>query len=108
VSDNKVSLDFLGEQMLRMQADLRGVRSEQLQMRAEQVKLESEQAGMRADVRDLRSNLGELDTKVERLDMKTDAHHAANQAQFEQVRQTMTTNLEITLQAIRSVDKKIT
>ena len=46
MSDEKVSLEFLGEQMLRMQADLRGVRSEQ-------VRLEGEQVSTRADLKHL-------------------------------------------------------
>ena len=35
MSDGKVNLDFLGEQMLRMQGDLRGVHSEQLKLESE-------------------------------------------------------------------------
>ncbi len=88
MSDDKVNLEFLGEQMLRMQADLRGVRSEQ-------VKLESEQTSMRADFR-------RLEGKVDGLDAKVDRHHAANQAEFKQMRETMALNLEVMLAAFNS------
>lgn len=95
MSDDQVSLDFLGEQMLRMQADLRGVRSEQ-------VKLESEQTSMRADFRRLEGKVDGLDAKVDGLDAKVDRHHSANQAEFEQMRETMALNLEVMLAAFNS------
>jgi len=108
MSGDKVSLDFLGEQMLRMQADLRGVRSEQ-------VKLEGEQANLRADIHRLDSKIDGLDAKVDGLDAKVDgldakvngldakvdAHDRSNQARFDQIDRTMALNLEIVLAAIR-------
>lgn len=86
MSDGSVSLEFLGEQMLRMQSDLRGVRSEQLQ-------LESDQAGMRAD-------LLRLEGKIENLAASLDVR-------FDQVNQTITTNLQVTLAAFSGLEKKI-
>ena len=104
MSDDKVSLDFLGEQMLRMQADLRGVRSDQ-------VRLETE---LRADLRALDGKIDSvdakverLDAKVERLDAKVDAHDASNQARFAQIQQTAATNLAVTLEAFKGLDRKI-
>ncbi len=95
MSDDKVSLEFLGEQMLRMRGDMRELRSEQLQLRSEQVKLESEQTSMRADFR-------RLEGKVDGLDAKVDRHHSANQAEFKQMRETMALNLEVMLAAFNS------
>ena len=86
MSDGKVNLEFLGEQMLRMQADLRGVRSEQ-------VKLESEQASMQAEMTGMRSDLSRLDGKI-------DGFAASVSARFDQVNQTMATNLDIVLKTI--------
>ena len=100
MSDDKVSLDFLGEQMLRMQADLRGVRSEQM-------RLESEQTSTRADLHRLETKVDGVDAKVDRLDAKVDAHDASNQARFNQVNETAAINLAITLEAIKALDRKI-
>jgi hypothetical protein len=85
MSDGKVSLEFLGEQMLRMQADLRGVRSEQ-------VKLESDQANMQAEMQGMRSDLARLDTKLDNFGASVDAR-------FDQVNETMATNLDVVLKA---------
>jgi|SRR4051812_22535244 hypothetical protein len=93
MSDRKINLEFLGEQMLRVQADLRGVRSEQ-------VKLESEQATMQAEMSAMRGDIGGVDTKVERVDAKIDRFSASVDARFDQVNQTMATNLDIVLKAI--------
>ena len=110
MSDDRISLDFLGEQMLSMQADLRGVRSQQ-------VKLESEQTSLRADFRRLETKVDGLDSKVDGLDAtvdrlgakvdgldaKVDAHDRSNQARFDQIDRTMALNLEITLEAIKAI-----
>jgi hypothetical protein len=93
MSDGKISLQFLGEQMLRMQADFRGVRSEQL-------KLESEQATMQADIAGLRSDVSRIDAKVDNLAIRVDNLTTSMDAQFSQVHQTMATNLEIMLNAL--------
>jgi hypothetical protein len=100
MSDDKISLEFLGEQMLRMQADLRGVRSEQ-------VRLESEQTSMRADLRHMQATLVGLDGSVKALDRKLDNFMASVDARFDQVNQTSATNLAITLEAIKGLDRKI-
>ena len=96
---DEVSLEFLGEQMLRMQADLRGVRSEQM-------KLESEQTSMRADFHRLEGKVDRLEGKVDRLEGKVDAHDRSNQARFDQIDRTMALNLEITLEAIRAIGER--
>ena len=81
MSDDRISLDFLGEQMLRMQADLRGVRSEQ-------VKLESEQTSMRADLKRLETKIDNLASSVE--------------VRFEQANRTAAINLEVVLNALKA------
>jgi uncharacterized protein YlxW (UPF0749 family) len=113
MSDEKINLDFLGEQMLRMQADMRGVRSEQ-------VKLESEQTSLRADFRRLETKVDGLDAKVDGLDAKVDRLdakvdrldatmnlrltnlEASMDARFDQVNQTAATNLAVVLNAIEA------
>jgi len=85
MSDDKVSLEFLGEQMLRMQTDLRGVRSEQTRQDGELQNL-----GGKIDV---------VDAKVDRVEKKLDNFAASVDARFDQVNQTMATNLEVMLKA---------
>lgn len=82
MSDDKLSLNFLGEQMLRMQADLRAVRAEQIQ-------LESEQSNFRADLK-------RVEGKVENIGRSVDAR-------FDQGNQTAATNLALTLSAIEKL-----
>ena len=83
MSDRKISPDFLGEQMLRMQTDLRGVRTDQERLEKE----------LRADIR-------HLDVKVDGLGAKVDRHDASNQARFEQLQRTIVTNFEVVLKAL--------
>ncbi len=107
MSDDKVSLDFLGEQMLRMQADLRGVRSEQIKLESEQtsmradfVRLEAKVDGLDVKVDGLDSKVNSLDSKMDSLDAKVGRLAASVDARFDQVNQTAATNLEILLNAI--------
>jgi hypothetical protein len=95
MSDGKVSLDFLGEQMLRMQADLRGVRSEQVKLESEQANMQAEMAGMRVDV-------ASIDTKVDRVETKLDNFAASVDARFDQVNRTMATNLDVVIKALEA------
>jgi len=53
-----VDLRFLGEQIKRLQGDVRQVKSDTAQMRADNVKVESEVAALKAD-------LARLETKLE-------------------------------------------
>ena len=92
MSDDKISLDFLGEQMMRMHADLRDVNSEQR-------RLESE---LRTDMRQIGSKVDGLETKVDRLNAKVDAHDASNKARFDQIDRTMASNLDIMLTAYKA------
>lgn len=78
--------------MLRIQTDLRGVRSDQ-------VRLENE---LRAELHCLDGKVDSVDVKVDRLDTKVDAYDASNKARFDQVDRTMAINLEIMLRAYES------
>jgi peptidoglycan hydrolase CwlO-like protein len=92
MSDDKVSLEFLGEQMLRMQTDVRGVRSEQTRQDGELQNL-----GGKIDVVD--AKVDAVDAKVDRVEKKLDNFAASVDARFDQVNQTMATNLEVMLKA---------
>jgi hypothetical protein len=93
MSDDKISLEFLGEQMLRMRADIRGLTSGHMKLESEQATLQAELIGVRADVR--------------RVETKLDNFMASVDARFDQVNQTSATNLAITLEAIKGLDRKI-
>lgn len=69
----EVDLTFLGEQMKRMQDDVRSLRAEQLR----------------------------LDSDVARIRAEMAAGFAAMDARFDQVHQTMTTNLAVVLEALK-------
>jgi predicted nucleic acid-binding Zn-ribbon protein len=107
MSDGKISLQFLGEQMLRMQADFRGVRSEQVKLESELATTQAEIAGLRSDVSRMASGqvvmqaeITDLRLEVSSVDGKVDNLAASVDAQFRQVRETMATNLEIVLNAL--------
>ena len=80
----EITLDFLGEQMKRMQADLRGVKADVAQLRAEQLRLEADQAAIQAEMA---------------------AGFAAMDARFDQAHQTMATNFAILVNAIEGLNK---
>ena len=121
MSDNRVSLDFLGEQMLRMQADLRGVRSEQVKLESEQTSLradfhrlegkvdgvDAKVGGLDAKVGGLDAKVSGLDAKVERLEAKVDRYDAANDVRFEQMQQTAATNLALVMKTLESVTGEV-
>ena len=76
------TLQFLGEQIARIQAELRELR------------------GVRADVAHLRADIADTRTELaNRMDV-FEAGLASVNAQIAQVRETMTTNLEVVLAAI--------
>ena len=52
-----VDLRFLGEQIKRLQGDVRQVKSDTAQMRADNVKVESEVAALKADLARLENKL---------------------------------------------------
>jgi hypothetical protein len=99
MSDDKVSLEFLGEQMQRMQTDLRGVRSEQTRQEGELQSL-----GVKIDAVDAKLDHVEarLDGKIDRVERKLDNFAASVDARFDQVHQTMATNLEVMLKAFEA------
>jgi peptidoglycan hydrolase CwlO-like protein len=99
MSDDKVSLEFLGEQMQRMQTDLRGVRSEQTRQEGELQSLGSKVDALDSKVDVLDSKIDYVDAKVDRVEKKLDNFAASVDARFDQVHQTMATNLEVMLKA---------
>ena len=109
MSDDKVSLEFLGEQMLRMQTDLRGVRSEQTRQEGELQSLGVQigAVGSKVDAVDAKlDHVGaKLEGKIDRVEKKLDNFAVSVDARFDQVNQTMTTNLEVILKAFEA-DKR--
>jgi hypothetical protein len=86
-------LTFLGEQIRRMQGDLR-------QVRAEQLRLETDQAAMRAELATLRDDVL---AGFERVDERFDRVLHIVDLRFEQTHKAIATNFEILLQAIRGL-----
>ena len=97
MSDDKVSLEFLGEQMVRMQTDLREVRREQAKLEGE---LRADVADVRGDVAGLRADVADVRADVARVDSKLDGLAASVDARFDQVQRTMTANLDVVLKAL--------
>lgn len=95
MSDKTVSLDFLGEQMLRMQADIRGVRSEQ-------VRLDGDLRSLDGKVDRLDAKVDGIAVKVNGVDAKVDRFAASVDARFDQVNQTMALNVEVVLKAFEA------
>jgi outer membrane murein-binding lipoprotein Lpp len=114
MSDGKISLDFLGEQMVRMQTELRGVRSEQVRLDSDLRgldgkvdRLDDKVEAVDAKVDRLDAKVDRLDGKVDRLDAKVDAHDASNKARFDQIQETAAINLAVTLEAFKGLERKI-
>jgi predicted nuclease with TOPRIM domain len=86
MADN-IDLSFLGEQIRQVQSDVRQVRADQLRVESEQVQMQDRLSG--------------LDAKVDRLDAKLDNGFRAVETRFDQVFQTIGTNLKLILEAIK-------
>jgi len=69
MADEPIDLRFLGEQIKRVQGDVRVLKSDVAQLRAEQSKLEGEVAGVKADVTRVEMR---IDTFAERVDDRFD------------------------------------
>jgi hypothetical protein len=86
-------LTFLGEQIRRMQGDLRQIRAEQLRLETDQAAMRAELVGMRADLGTLRDDMAAgFDRVLHVMDFR-----------FEQTHNTIATNFEILLQAIQGL-----
>ena len=90
MADN-IDLNFLGEQMARLQSDVRTVKGDIVQIRAEQARTD-------ADLQGLRSDLGELRFDVRNLE-------ASINARFEQMQQSFATTTEVLLTAINGLKR---
>jgi hypothetical protein len=100
MADDSVDLRFLGRQVQTLQGDVRDLRSDHL-------RLVSDVAGLRADIARLQSEsemtgerVGRLDSRVAQLESEVRAGFKAVDARFDQVSQTMATNLQVILTAI--------
>lgn len=91
-----IDLTFLGEQIRRMQADLRRIWNELLRHDTELTAIRVDVAALRADVNDLRADVNDLRADVS--DLKT--IRPEMNARFDQVHQTMAANLAVVLAAI--------
>jgi predicted nucleic acid-binding Zn-ribbon protein len=85
MADN-LDLSFLGEQMTRLQADMRTVKGDVAQLRADQARIEGDQAEMRSELHEVRQDIRHLEASVN--------------ARFDQVHQTLTSNTQVLLSAI--------
>jgi hypothetical protein len=92
MADDNIDFRFLGQQVKSLQADVRDLRSGHLRR-------ESDVVGMRADISRIEAHIGELA-------QPNDNHHRANQAQFAQLAQTATTNLQIILAELTELKRK--
>ena len=109
MNDGKVSLEFLGEQMARMQTDIRDLKADHVG------KADLRALGDRLEVRidQVDAKVDRVDAKVDRVDAKVDSL-AGNvvarfdnlersiDARFDQVNETMATNLDLVLKAIEA------
>jgi peptidoglycan hydrolase CwlO-like protein len=93
MSDDKVSLEFIGEQMRRMQLDLRS-------MRTDQVRVEEHVRGLDGKIDAVDAKVDAVDAKVDRVERKLDGFIASVDERFEQANRTAATNLDIVLKAI--------
>jgi hypothetical protein len=100
MSDEKVSLEFLGEQMVRMRADIRDVRAEQGRLKSEQISMRADISGVQTGLTGVQAELVDLRGDVRRIDVKIENLAASVDARFDQVHATMATNLDIVLKAI--------
>ncbi|MGH6923110.1 MAG: hypothetical protein ACRED5_05005 [Propylenella sp.] len=107
MSDEKISREFLGEQMVRMRADIRDVRAEQGRLKSEQISMradlsgvQTELVGVKTELAGLQTGLADLRVEVKGIDRKIDNLAASVDARFDQVHETMATNLNIVLKAI--------
>jgi predicted nucleic acid-binding Zn-ribbon protein len=87
MSSDNVDLRFLGERMQQMQSDLRQVRADQLRQESEQVRTQD--------------RLSRVEDKVDRLEATVQTGFKSIDARFDQVFQTMATNMRILLEALK-------
>jgi chromosome segregation ATPase len=87
--EEPIDLRFLGEQIKRVQSDMRVVKGDIAQLRAEQTKLEGEVAGVKAD--------------VTRVEMQLDAFRERVDDRFEQATELAKSNFRILDQKIDRV-----
>jgi peptidoglycan hydrolase CwlO-like protein len=100
MSDDKVSLEFLGEQMRRMQLDLRGIRTDHMRLEEHVRGLDGKIDAVDAKVDRVDAKVDRVDARVDRVERKLDGFIASVDERFEQANRTAATNLDIVLKAI--------
>lgn len=101
---------FIGEQVARMQGDLRGVKADVALVRAEQLRLE-EDLLLRFDILEksvgqLAMTVDQLEKSVGQLGRSAENFEKSVDAQFDLLHTTMATNLEVLLTALNSKSEK--
>ena len=94
---DNVDPTFLGEQIARLQADMRTVKSDLLQVRTDQARLDGEMSDVRQELTAFRMS---VEARFDGLERSIDFR-------LEQVNRTAATNLEIVLAAIDGLRQKI-
>ena len=101
----EADLTFLGEQIKRMQSDLRHVRAEQLRLEADVMeRLDTFERSVDARFDAVDARLNSIDARFNSIDARFDAVDArfnSIDARFEQVHRTMAVNLDVLLAAIK-------
>ena len=93
MTDEPIDLRFLGEQIKRVQGDVRVVKTDGAQMRADLSRLEGEVAGVKAD--------------VTRVEMRLDAFAESVSDRFDQVVELIKSSFRSLHQRIDGLDAKI-
>ena len=105
MTDDAVDLRFLGQQVQKLQVDVRDLRTDLRDLRSKQLRLEGDVASLRTSMEVAFESFGDrferLEGRMDRLETVVKNGFAANDARFEQMAQTAATNLQIVLAAVK-------
>lgn len=96
-ADN-IDLAFLGQQVQKLQGDMRDLRTDVRDLRSKQLRLEGDVASLRTS---MELGLEVVSDRINGLESETRKGFAAVDDQFKQMAQTAATNLEIVLAAVK-------
>jgi phage shock protein A len=112
MAEQTVDLAFLGEQMKSLQTHARRMDAEMTVIREKVVLVESEQVELRDNLfhatGELTVRMGQLEKRTLGVERQLATMDAASSARFEQFAQTLTTNTQILLGAIKGIDQRLT
>lgn len=91
-------LQFIGEQLRRMQAELRELRSS----KADKADVEALRMEFQAFRAEMAAGFAIVHDRIDRVEQRMNAEFAAIQAQFEQVHRTMATNFAIIIETLKT------